>query len=355
MDGYAVKFEDVINSNSENPVTLEIIEEIPAGIAPQKSLQSGQASRIFTGAMLPQGADTIIMQENTQKHDNHVVILLSPKSPQNFVRKKGQFYQAGSPLFSSGIAINAPEISVLATAQCPEITVYSRPRVAIISTGNELVTPAEKLHPGQIVDSNQYALAAFVSSLGAIPLKLGIVPDNRNVLLDKMKQAINSADFVLSTGGVSVGDYDYVEQLLSELGGEISIRSVAVKPGKPLTVANFDNGCVYFGLPGNPVSALVSCWRFVKPAIHKLSGLSGNWLPKFIKAKCCQDLQAGGQRETYFWGQLQLVDGEYQFELAQGSHNSGNLINLAGTNALAMLPIGTTMIQQGEKVLVMFQ
>ena len=353
MDGYAVKFEDVVQSSPENPAILEIIEEIPAGITPKKSLRSGQAARIFTGAMLPQGADTIVMQENSQRKDNQVLILSSPDSPQTFVRKQGEFYQAGHPLLSPRIRINAPEIAVLATAQCPEVTVYRRPRVAILSTGDELVTPSQPLQPGQIVDSNQYALAAFVSRLGAIPIKLGIVRDQINDLKEKMIEAINSADFVLSTGGVSVGDYDYVEQLLSELGGEIKIRSVAVKPGKPLTVAKFSNGCVYFGIPGNPVSALVSCWRFVQSALKKLSGLSGNWQPNFIKAKSRQTLRSGGQRETYFWGQLQLVNGEYEFELAGGSHSSGNLINLAGTNALARLPMGTTIINPGDNISVM--
>ncbi|ACK67547.1 molybdenum cofactor synthesis domain protein [Rippkaea orientalis PCC 8801] len=355
MDGYAVKFEDVAQSTPESPTILEIIEEIPAGINPQKSLQSGQASRIFTGAMLPRGADTIIMQENTEKKDNQVVILSSPDSPQTFVRKQGEYYQAGSSLLSPGILINAPEIAVLATAQCSTIRVYRRPRVAILSTGDELVTPSQPLQPGQIVDSNQYALAAFVSRLGAIPIKLGIVPDDKNQLLEKMKEAINCADFVLSTGGVSVGDYDYIEQLLSELGGEILINGIAVTPGKPLTVVKFtNNDCVYFGIPGNPVSALVSCWRFVQPAIRKLSGLSADWYPKFIKAKSCQTLRSRGQRETYFWGQLQLVDNHYEFELAPGTQSSANLINLAGTNALAMLPVGTTNINSGEEVLVMF-
>ncbi len=353
MDGYAVRFEDVANCTAENPTSLDIIEEIPAGIQPLKSLQSGQASRIFTGAMLPKGADTIVIQENTEKKDNKVLFLSPPNSPQAFVRKQGEFYQAGNTLLSPGIVINAPEIAVLATAQCPKVTVYRRPRVGIFSTGDELVTPSQPLQPGQIVDSNQYALAAFVKNQGGIPIQLGIVPDDINLLREKMIEAIKGFDVVLSTGGVSVGDYDYVEQLLTELGGTIQIRSVAVKPGKPLTVAKFSNGCVYFGIPGNPVSALVSCWRFVQPALKKLSGLSGNWQPNFIKAKSGHILRSGGKRETYLWGQLQFVDEGFQFELAGGSHSSGNLINLAGTNALAILPIGTTIIEPGNQVSVM--
>ncbi|MEA5508989.1 gephyrin-like molybdotransferase Glp [Crocosphaera sp. UHCC 0190] len=352
MDGYAVRFEDVVNCSAKNPILLDIIDEIPAGIKPEKRVNSGQACRIFTGAMLPDGADTIIIQENTQKKDNQVLILSPPKVPQEFVRKRGKFYQAGNPLLSPGIIINAPEIAVLATAQCPIITVYRRPLVAILSTGDELVTPSQPLQPGQIVDSNQYALTSFILKNGGIPIPLGMAPDQPQLIREKILEGINSADVVLSTGGVSVGDYDYIDQILKDLGAKIHIDSVAIKPGKPLTVAKFNQGSVYFGIPGNPVSALVSCWRFVQPALQKLSGIKDDWKPKFIKAKSSQSLSSNGQRETYIWGQLKLVDGEYIFQLAQGQQNSANLINLALTNSLAILPIGTTHINPGETVMV---
>jgi molybdopterin molybdotransferase len=361
MDGYAVKFADVQVCNANNPVSLEIVEEIPAGVQPKKTIESGQAARIFTGAMMPFGADTIVIQENTKlKGDsrsadsvNRVLVLSSPEKAKAFVRKRGEFYQAGNPLLMPGIAINAPEIAVLATAQSTQLTVYRRPRVAILSTGDELVSPDKTLQPGQIVDSNQYALAAFVARGGGIPIRLGIVPDRRDRLTEKMAQAIATADMVLSTGGVSVGDYDYVEQILAELGGEIHVRSIAVKPGKPLTVATFANGCSYFGIPGNPVSALVSCWRFVQPALKKLSGLSSHWLPTFVKARSRDRLVSDGKRESYLWGQLLLVNGVYEFQLAGGSHSSGNLINLAQTNSLAVLPVGQTSIASGQEVAVM--
>lgn len=352
MDGYAVRFTDVKNCSASQPVTLEIIEEIPAGYQPQQSIQSGQAARIFTGAIMPPGADTIVIQENTNREANYVSILEAPQEAQAFVRHQGAFYQAGSPLLSPGIRLDAAEIAVLATAQCTKIQVYRRPRVAIFSTGNELVTPEQQLKPGQIVDSNQYALAAFVTKAGGVPIPLGIVPDQPHLLKETIAQAITTADFVLSTGGVSVGEYDYVEQILGELGGEIEIESVAIKPGKPLTVAKFPH-CVYFGIPGNPVSALVSCWRFVQPALKKLSGLKGDWQPKFVRAQIKHQLRAGGKRETYLWGQLQVVEGVEQFSLAGGSHSSGNLINLAQTNALAVVPIGKKLIEVGEEVEVM--
>lgn len=353
MDGYGVRFEDVNQSNLDYPIILDIVAEIPAGIHPKLSIQSGEACRIFTGAMLPNGVDTIVMQENTRPEENKVIILSPPNYLGEFVRKQGIFYQAGTILLNSGIKINESEMAVLATAQCSTVRVYRRPRVAILSTGNELITPAERLQPGQIVDSNQYALKAFILKNGGVPITLGIIRDEPEMIKQKILEAINTADIVLSTGGVSVGDYDYIETILAELGGEIKISGVAMKPGKPLTVAKFDNGCIYFGLPGNPVSALVSCWRFVQLALDKLSGIKGDYEPKLITATSADELSSNGRRETYIWGQLKLINGEFLFTLAEGSQNSANLINLASTNGLAILPIGVTTIHQGDIVTVL--
>ena len=353
MDGYAVSYEDVKDCNAENPAVLEVVTEIACGDRPTTDIKPGQAARIFTGAMLPNGADTIVIQENTERNGDQVTILAAPEQ-QEFVRHQGAFYQAGEPILAAGIKIGAPEIAVLATAQCTEFAVYRQPRVAILSTGDELVTPEQSLEPGQIVDSNQYALASFVASNNAIPIKLGIVPDQPEDLRQAIVKAMESADIVLSTGGVSVGDYDYVDQILAELGGNLHIRSVAVKPGKPLTIATFENNCLYFGIPGNPVSALVSCWRFVQPALRKLAGQNKTeYLPRFIKATTLHNLSAAGRRETYLWGQLKLVNGKYEFSLAGGSHSSGNLINLAQTNGLAIIPIGKKLISAASEVEVM--
>jgi molybdopterin molybdotransferase len=348
MDGYAVRYEDVRHC----PVTLRVVEQIPAGVNPSIQIKPGQAARIFTGAMLPKGSDTIVMQEQTQREGNEVKILTTPQF-QEFVRHRGAFYRAGMPLLEAGTLIGAAEIAAIANAQYLELSVYRRPRVAILSTGDELITPDRTLQPGQIIDSNQYALTSFVVAHGGLPIGLGIVPDNPEALIARMTQAINSADIVLSTGGVSVGDYDYVDRILAELGGKIHFNSVAVKPGKPLTVATFNNSCLYFGIPGNPVSALVSCWRFVLPAFKKLSGRKEDWQPKFIKAITCDRLTAGGSRETYLWGKLAVIEEEYRFSLAKGSHNSGNLVNLAGCNAFAVLPVGYRQIAEGETVTIM--
>ncbi|MCW5312675.1 molybdopterin molybdenumtransferase MoeA [Nostoc sp. KVJ3] len=362
MDGYAVRYEDVQHSSAEQPTVLEIVEDIPAGYQPNSTIQPGEAARIFTGALMPAGADTIVIQERTRRDENRVHILAAPK-PQEFVRHKASFYQAGTQLLPAGIKLNASEIAVLAAAQCPQLSVYRRPRVAIFSTGDELVPIDQPLQSGQIVDSNQYALAALVKESGAEPLLLGIVKDDPVALEKVITHAIAIADLVISSGGVSVGDYDYVDKILQSLSAKIHIRSVEMRPGKPLTVATFpstdainrvsSHSPLYFGLPGNPAAVLVTFWQFVLPAIKKLSGITEGWEPAFLKVRSHHELRSDGKRETYLWGKLHLIDGVYEFYKAGGSSSSGNLINLAQTNALAVLPMGKTLISPQEEVQVL--
>jgi molybdopterin molybdotransferase len=355
MDGYAVKFADVAECTTEKPVTLQIVEEIPAGVAPKITIQSGQAARIFTGGCLPAGADTIVMQEHTQLVDHQVTILQAPHSYNEFVRKRGSYAKPGDVLIPAGRLLNPAEIAVLAASQSVNIPVYRKVRVAILSTGDELITPDQDLKPGQLVDSNQYALYAAVTQAGGEAIALGIIPDQPEVLKTAMMEAIEKADIVLSTGGVSVGDYDYVLKLLGELGGEIAIQSVAIKPGKPLKVASFPaQQCLYFGLPGNPVSALVTFWRFVQPAMQRLAGLAPEYCqPHFINLITQDKLISDGKRESYLWGKIINTETGDRFALAAGLHNSGNLINLVGTRALAILPVGTKIIEASEPVKVL--
>jgi len=366
MDGYALRASDV----QQVPITLTVIEEIPAGKSPQKTVATGQAARILTGAMMPPGADTVVMQEETERDGDRVTVLQVP-SPRSFVRHRGSFYQAGKALLETGRAIAPAEIALLAAAQQTRLSVYRRPRIAILSTGNELIRPDQPLQAGQIVDSNQYALAALVAQTGAVPVPLGIVPDEQAAVKEAIASALAQADMVLSTGGVSVGDYAYIDDVLATLGATLHIRSVAVKPGKPLTVATFDQGAtqLYFGLPGNPASAMVGFWRFVAPAIAKLSGQLGPWSPEFVWAIATSDLRAGGGRETYLWGQLSGQLGSqlggqlgrqpreqpvgYTFERAAGGHSSGNLVNLANISGLGIVPQGETLIEAGQAVRVL--
>jgi len=212
--------------------------------------------------------------------------------------------------------------------------------------------PGTKLQAGQIIDSNQYALAAYLQQLGCEPLCLGIVPDQIEQLRQTMELAIANSDLVLSTGGVSVGEYDYVEHILGQLGGHLLFNSVSIKPGKPLTVVSLGSK-LYFGIPGNPVSTLVTCWRFITPALKKLAGEQGNWSLPFIKARTKSLLLADGKKETYLCGELKIVEGEPEFHLSNQSQSSGNLIHLSNTNALAIVPISCLKIAIGQEVMVM--
>ncbi|NJM99870.1 MAG: molybdopterin molybdotransferase MoeA [Phormidesmis sp. RL_2_1] len=364
MDGYALRASDV----QTVPVSLEVIDAIAAGQQPQKTIKPGQAARILTGAMMPTGADTVVMQEETERQGNHVTILQAPQ-PGDFVRQRGSFSQVGDVLLQAGQVITPAEIALLAAAQQTQVQVYQRPRIAILSTGSELVTPDQPMQPGQIVDSNQYALIALVAQTGAIPVSLGIVKDDRAAVKGAIAAALAASDMVISSGGVSVGDHDYIDDVLAELGATLHIRAVAVKPGKPLTVASIAratrktldampedaaaNTQLYFGLPGNPASAMVSFWRFVAPAIAKLSRQAGPWSPTFVWAQATTALQAGGQRETYLWGKLTASESGYTFGQAPGSHSSGNLVNLANTNGLGIIPQGETQIAIGQPLKVL--
>jgi molybdopterin molybdotransferase len=355
MDGYAVSWSDFQATSANCSTILKVVEIIPAGVKPTRSIGRGEAARIFTGAMLPDGADTIVMQEHAVLDGDMVTIQIAPQSLGEFVRPKGDFATVGQMLLPAGTRLLPPAIAVLAAAQYATVQVYRKPRVAIFSTGDELVAPGQALRSGQIVDSNQYAVAAVVQQWGGEPICLGIVPDRPEALAATMQIAIEQADLVLSTGGVSVGDYDYVDRVLVELGGHVHITAVAVKPGKPLTVATFERAgrrVIYFGLPGNPVSALVSCWRFGHLSFQRLAGVPK---PQIVwqSAITTQELRSNGQRESYLWGQALLVAGRYQFTPVAGGHNSGNLINLALANGLALLPVGTQQILAGQEITVL--
>ena len=357
MDGYAVRFQDVEAASPTHPILLHITSDIPAGSVPSLALAPGEAARILTGSMMPIGADTVVMQEKTERIAGSDQLRLTEAPPElgNFVRHQGRFYTAGDRLLSPGLVMGGAELAVLAAAQILSVPVFRRVRVGVLSTGNELIQPHEILRPGQIVDSNQVALMALLQQSGVEAVALGQVQDDRALLKSAMKQAIECCDVVISSGGVSVGDYDYVEDLLEELGGTIQVRSIAIKPGKPLTFATFGQ-TLYFGLPGNPVSALVTFWRFVLPAIKKRSGQSSNWGPHWTRATSPIALTSDGRRESYLWGTLDRANASEAlpiFQVAAGSGSSGNLINLAGSNALGVIPVGIQTIEAGDTFQVM--
>jgi molybdopterin molybdotransferase len=377
MDGYALRYADLENLQE---LKLAIApEDIPAGVATSRILAKGECMRIFTGAMLPSGADTVVMQEDSDRLGNFLQLKVKPQQGE-YVRRKGEFIQAGTTLVTAGTPLGATEIGALASARCQQVKVFRQPKVAIISTGNELVSleDSQLLQAGQIIDSNLYALSTLINQLGAIAIPFGVVRDDREELETVMRRAIAVADIVISTGGVSVGDYDYVDELLAKIGANIHVQSVAIKPGKPLTVASLthshfvkrnvnqevnqdvnrsEDKILYFGIAGNPVSAMISFWRFIRGVIAKLNGSNETyWYPQFIRAVTTADLHAQGRRETYLWGKLNYAKGNPIFQPVKNylnNYSSGNLISAIGTNGLAVMRINQTYVPTGDEVLVM--
>ena len=361
MDGYALRYEDL----KEDLQLAIAVDQIPAGIAIAKKLAKGECIRIFTGGMLPVGADTVIMQEDTERIGDFLQLKIKPTQGE-YVRRKGEFIQAGTTIVKAGTRLGATEIGALASARCRQVKVYRQPKIAIISTGNELVSldNPQPLELGQIIDSNLYALSALIDQSGAIAISFGAVFDHKLELEKVMQQAIATADIVISTGGVSVGDYDYVDGLLEKMGADIHVQSVAIKPGKPLTVAIFKkdkikenkikkNKTIYFGVPGNPVSAMMSFWRFIRGAIAKLNGTNEiYWYPQFIKAITMEDLHSQGRRETYLWGNLTYQKGSPVFQPVK-NYSSGNLISAIGINALAVMRVNQTYVPAGDVAIIM--
>ena len=361
MDGYGVNHADL----ETIPCELSVVETLPAGTVSRVPLGSGQAVRLFTGSELPSGADTVVMQEDTERVNPQTVRILSAYPQGKFVRKKGQFCRTGDRPIEVGQILGAPEIALLAAVRQLNLQVFRQARVGIFSTGNELVNPDRIPTPGQIIDTNQPGLSALVRQAGGIPYCLGIVKDTesgelkggKDALKQTITQALTSCDLILSSGGVSVGDYDHVESVLEELGAHIHIRKVAIKPGKPFTFATFDGGTsqpvkLYCGLPGNPVSAMVCFWRLVLPALKKLHGQTPPWSPKVLTAIAQSPLTAGGRRETYLWGKLVNSEGQLWFS-PSSEQGSGNFVNLAGCNGLAILAVGTKRVEAGTEVPVM--
>jgi molybdopterin molybdotransferase len=266
MDGYAVRAADV----QAIPVTLRIVAEIPAGASYAGTLGEGEAARIFTGAPLPAGADAIVIQEDTKRSGDTVEVLEgAPRG--RYVRRAGLDFAEGEVLLKAGRRLTPRDIGLAAAMNRPWLMVYRRPRVAILSTGDEIVMPGDPIGPNQIVSSNLLALAAFMTASGAEPVMVGNAPDDPEALR-RIAAAARGVDLFVTTGGVSVGEHDLVRGVLSEDGLEIDFWEIAMRPGKPLMFGHY-RGVPMVGLPGNPVSTLVCSLIFLLPALNRLSGL----------------------------------------------------------------------------------
>ena len=344
MDGYAVRAADVKNASEKNPAVLSVVETIAAGYAPTKQVAAGQAARIMTGAMMPDGADAVVMQEVTQQDANKVKIFESIDTAGN-VRFTGESVSEGQQVMEKGKHLRPPEVSMLASLNCAEATVHRKPTVAIVSTGDELTPLGESLAPGKIRDSNRYGLYAQVEEAGGIPIDMGIAPDDEAETERIFRAALAKADALITSGGVSVGEHDVVKTVLAKLG-KINFWRVAMKPGKPQAYGIAD-GKPIFGLPGNPVSSLVVFELFVRPALLKMAGHKDLLRPTF-KATLAEAVTNRDGRVNYMRAILKVSDGEITAQTT-GPQGSGILHSLVLANGLITIPTATTLAA-GETV-----
>ncbi len=345
MDGYALRALDVIGANNDHPVLLTVIGEVPAGGTYAGAVQSGTAIRIFTGAPLPAGADAVVQQELTApgSSPNSIAIQVAAKVGTN-IRAAGSDIPAGTPMLSRGTGIGVAEVALLAALGLGEILVVRRPRVAIVATGNELVEPGGSLLPGQIYNSNTPMLAAAVREAGGEPWILPVARDDLEDIRARFAQA-QAADLILTSGGVSVGDYDLVRQVLNEQGA-IDFWRVNVRPGKPLAFGTIGQ-IPLIGLPGNPVSSAVTFELFARPLIRTMLGYTLPFRPTILVRLSAA--QARGDRRHYMRVVLRYeADGVWAD--ATGDQGSHRIRSMIGADALAIIEEGEGTLAAGSVV-----
>ncbi|MFQ6077711.1 MAG: gephyrin-like molybdotransferase Glp [Thermodesulfobacteriota bacterium] len=347
MDGYAVRAVDIKEASRESPVSLRVIEDLPAGALPQKSVAQGEAVRIMTGAPIPKGADTVVMVEDTEKAGEGVKVFQGAPAGEN-IRRAGEDVKKGGRVISKGSVIRAAEVGMLASVGRAFVSVYQRPVVAILCTGDELVDVDEGLADHKIVSSNSYTLSAQVMECGALPLQLGIAKDVSTEIEEKFRQGLR-ADVILSSAGVSVGDYDLVKDVLGGIGFEMDFWGVAMRPGQPLAFGT-TQGKPTFGLPGNPVSSMVSFEQFVRPSLLKMMGHKNLFRP-IVEAVLKEEIKKKPGRRHFMRAKVSL-EGDRHVVTTTGPQGSGILNSMVEANALLIVPEEKTEIKAGEKVRV---
>ena len=295
VDGYAVKAADTFGASEEKPVSIRFCGQVAVGESPNEVVEKGLAAEIATGAPLPEGADAVVMVEYTIRQGDNVFIRRPVSSSENMMAA-GSDIRKGEKVLIKGQILASREVGVLAAIGLTEIDVYKRPKVAILSTGAEVVEPGKPLPPGKIYDINAHALSAAVLESGGEPINLGIVPDKRDLLKKALENALHSADAVITSGGVSVGPKDLTPQIVNTLGKPgVIISGIAVKPGKPTTIAVVD-GKPVFSLPGHPTSSLFMFMVFVRPILLKMAGRTEETMPKLKAVTSTKMFPARGRR-----------------------------------------------------------
>ncbi len=342
MDGYALRAADLRST----PATLTIIERIFAGEVPRRELQSGECARIMTGAALPKGADSVVMQEKTRAISDSAVEVLEPVKLGANVRSRGEDSREGDVLLEKGTPLGIGELGLLWAQGLSTVRVHKRPRVGIVSSGDELVeigTP----HGGRVYDTNSPAIAAMVRRCGGVPRKLGIAPDRLEAVRQKIETGLSpDFDVLICIAGMSVGEKDYVREVLGLLGVQIDFWRVAMRPGKPLAFGTRGSTLV-FGLPGNPVSSLVTFELFVRPALRKLQGLDPS-VPE-VPGVLGASVKKPADLKLFVRASVKRENGAL-VATPLTSQTSGALTSAAGATHLIALPVGVTEAQPGEKV-----
>lgn len=346
MDGYAVRAADLSTATNESPVVLELAGESRAGGAFPTALEPGKAARIFTGAPMPEGADAVVMQEDAERRGDRVAFFGATR-PGKHVRRRAEVLAAGDLLLDAGAAIGIGEIGVLASQGFAQVAVHRRPRVAILSSGDELREIGEAARPGSVVDSNAHALAAAVREAGGEPIVLPRTPDDRAALLDAVRAGISSADVLVTCGGVSVGEYDLLHEAFREAGVDEVFWKVRIKPGKPIRFGVAD-GKPVVGLPGNPVSALLTFEVFVRPGLRRMLG-DPRPFRDVVEVELATALPSPGGRTELARARLELRSGDVPLAFPHRDQGSAALTSLVGLDALVIVPEGTPGLGAGSR------
>ncbi len=347
MDGYAVRSEDL---DGDLPVVLPVVGDVAAGPASPLRVQPGLCVRIMTGAALPPGADAVVPVESTDGGVSSVRIDRRVE-PGAYVRRAGEDVEAGETVLTRGTALGSASLGLAAAVGRSRVLVRPRPRVVVVSTGSELVEPGAPMGPGQIADANSFALTAAALEAGAQAYRVGIVPDDPRTLLDTLEDQLVRADVLVTSGGVSVGAYDVVKEVLSRLG-TVRFDKVAMQPGMPQGFGTIGpDGTPVFALPGNPVSALVSFEAFVRPALRRMVGAEPIERPR-VSAVAQADLRSVRGKRSFLRVKLTVRKGAYVVAPVGGS-GSHLLAGMSRANALAVVPEEVELVRAGEPVTVM--
>ena len=348
MDGYAVRAADIAGASESGPVTLKLIEEQPAGKATDVAVEPGTAIKIMTGAPVPAGADTVVQVELTAERGNGVDILAAKEAGKN-IRRTGEEMAAETAAVPAGMVVDHVVIGVLASLGYPKVAVYRRPRVAVIGTGSELVPVEAELSPGKIRDSNSYALTAQARAAGAEAIRMGVASDTQQETTRMVREALKRADIVVTSGGVSVGEYDHVKDVIEELGGELHFWGIRQKPGKPLAFWTMGDKLV-FGLPGNPVASLLCFEEYVRPAVLKMMGREKLFRPE-VAGILTHDFKKKAGRHHFIGALVERTENGYKWSI-NGRQGSGMLRSITGAEGIAVIPADVTEMKAGDRAVV---